>query len=358
MEYSMLPAALRFCGAATLYEMHRGNFDAARGYLWTLVKLVAEQKPEPLMVCQIARDGCANVAFDTTWQALQAPGWNDTQFAALQAAWEGCDFPKDMGLAMEMERALTFDFFEQIKSSNAKLAFAANQRDTPEAMYSKPMPELRTHGLVLRAIHLPFWRALWADQDELHALARWQVMIRRERLVRTSSWAALSGQPRVEDEFGYGEFMGTQSQADWYDGLRFLFSCDSFSIDDSFQIDDGLIRRAVCAQVQQQMAITAIAIQRYRLQTGILPADMAALVPKYLSSLPRDGMDGKTLRYKLKEDGGFVLYSVGLDGKDDGGSNKPLHKIEYNTIWDCQDAVWPEPATDQEALAAMESAKD
>jgi hypothetical protein len=152
--------------------------------------------------------------------------------------------------------------------------------------------------------------------------------------------------------------MGTQPDANWYDGLRFLFSCDSFTIDNSIQIDDGLISGAVRAQVEQQMAITAIAIERYRLQTGKPPAELGTLVPKFLSSLPRDGMDGNTLRYKLKPDGGFVLYSVGLDGKDDGGNNKPLIKSQYNTIWDCRDAVWPEAATDQEALAAMKSAKD
>jgi len=54
-----------------------------------------------------------------------------------------------------------------------------------------------------------------------------------------------------------------------------------------------------------------------------------------------------------------VLYSVGLDGKDDGGdSTLVFDKRSYPRIWNGRDAVWPTAATDEEALAAMQSAKD
>ena len=117
---------------AALYEMRRGNLDAAGGHLCAMVKLSSDQSPEPLVICQLVRDACATMAFDATWQALQAPGWNDAQLAAMQAAWEACHFAKDMGSAMEMERALAFDFYEQIKSSKAKLASAVNQREAAD----------------------------------------------------------------------------------------------------------------------------------------------------------------------------------------------------------------------------------
>jgi hypothetical protein len=43
------------------------------------------------------------------------------------------------------------------------------------------------------------------------------------------------------------------------------------------------------------------------------------LVPRYLSEVPNDPFDGKPLRLKHTEDG-LVIYSVGLDGDDNGGN--------------------------------------
>jgi len=339
--------------AAAYYEMHRGHIEAAGGQLCALVKLAAEQQPEPLVICQLVRQACAGIAFDATWQGLQARGWSDSQLAAWQAAWEGCDFAKDVGSAMAMERALNLDFYEQVKSSKVKLAFAVDQRESAAEIAGGAFGSLSSHGFVLRYLHLPLWRVAWADQDELFSLNDWKISIQREKIARTNSWAALSSQSKAGEALVPLSLLSNENQMGWYDRLRFLFSSEGFSI------NDAVIRKAICAQVQQQMAVTAIAIYRYRLQTGKAPADLAALVPKFLSVLPRDGMDGKILRYRVKADGGFVLYSVGLDGKDDGGdSTLVTGKMSYRQIWDGRDAVWPEAATEEEALAAMKGAKD
>ena len=41
-------------------------------------------------------------------------------------------------------------------------------------------------------------------------------------------------------------------------------------------------------------------------------------MPKYLPAIPEDIFSGGPLRYK-REGPGYVLYSVGRNGKDDGG---------------------------------------
>jgi hypothetical protein len=65
-----------------------------------------------------------------------------------------------------------------------------------------------------------------------------------------------------------------------------------------------------------------LAIQRYRLATGMLPDALADLVPTYLDAVPKDPFDGNDLRYK-KLDTGFVVYSIGEDRSDDGGKERP-----------------------------------
>jgi hypothetical protein len=56
-------------------------------------------------------------------------------------------------------------------------------------------------------------------------------------------------------------------------------------------------------------------------------------------------LSAKPLRYRLKLDGSYVLNSVGLDGKDDGG-DPGLALSATPGLWGGRDAVWPSPATE------------
>ena len=68
-------------------------------------------------------------------------------------------------------------------------------------------------------------------------------------------------------------------------------------------------------------ARAAVAIERYRLATGRLPDQLEGLVPKLLERVPSDPFDGQPLRYR-RTDPGYILYSVGEDGHDDGGRER------------------------------------
>ena len=59
-----------------------------------------------------------------------------------------------------------------------------------------------------------------------------------------------------------------------------------------------------------------IAVEEYRLTQSGLPETISALTPK---PIPLDPFDGQPLRYR-KLAKGYVVYSVGEDGKDDGGT--------------------------------------
>lgn len=71
-------------------------------------------------------------------------------------------------------------------------------------------------------------------------------------------------------------------------------------------------------EVWIQLAATALAVERYRLAHGSAPETLSQLVPGYLAAVPPDPFDGTPLRYKSL-DHGFMVYSVGENGKDDGG---------------------------------------
>ena len=62
----------------------------------------------------------------------------------------------------------------------------------------------------------------------------------------------------------------------------------------------------------------AFALAAHRKAEGRYPAKLADLAPKYLATVPGDVFSGKELIYKPDENG-YLLYSVGANGKDDGG---------------------------------------
>ncbi len=62
----------------------------------------------------------------------------------------------------------------------------------------------------------------------------------------------------------------------------------------------------------------AFAVERFRKSHGRWPDSLAALVPEFLGELPTDPYNGDPLKYRRLKDG-VVIYSVGPDGKDDGG---------------------------------------
>jgi hypothetical protein len=62
----------------------------------------------------------------------------------------------------------------------------------------------------------------------------------------------------------------------------------------------------------------AIALARYQRDKGAYPKKLEELAPAYLAEIPPDLFTGKTLKY-LPSDNGYLLYSFGVNGRDDQG---------------------------------------
>jgi hypothetical protein len=64
--------------------------------------------------------------------------------------------------------------------------------------------------------------------------------------------------------------------------------------------------------------LVAFALEAYRGEKGAYPKTLDVLAPKYLKQIPGDLFTGKALIYRPAADG-YLVYSVGINGKDDGG---------------------------------------
>jgi type II secretory pathway pseudopilin PulG len=73
-------------------------------------------------------------------------------------------------------------------------------------------------------------------------------------------------------------------------------------------------------ETQNRLLAATLALQAYRLDHGRYPDSLSELAPRCLSRVPDDPFGLNTsLRYR-RVGASYLLYSIGPDGKDDGGA--------------------------------------
>jgi len=75
------------------------------------------------------------------------------------------------------------------------------------------------------------------------------------------------------------------------------------------------------AVARGRMTVTTFALVAYRAEHGAYPRELAALKGKYLAKIPDDPFANAPIRYR-REGKGFILYSVGRNGRDDKGQTR------------------------------------
>ena len=288
------------------------------------------EKDEPTLVAQMIRVAVAGLGLATTWDALQAPGWTEPQLERLQKAWEPVDLVEAVEKGVVGARASGYEIFVLVRRRSGPQAsrFLRTSWNIRSSSSKPTFEDVATDYLCF-----PAYKLIGIDADELFYLKTMQEGITALRLV--------------------------QAHRPWPDVKQALFKAVSpvyqlTNVLDRFRYPLSLIAipnypkacgTAIDVETERQMTLAVIALKRFQLRHGQLPPDLEALVPELLPALPYDYMSAKPLRYLLKPDGSYVLYSVGLDGIDDGGDPSPAPGGSPG-LWGGRDAVWPSPATE------------
>jgi hypothetical protein len=85
---------------------------------------------------------------------------------------------------------------------------------------------------------------------------------------------------------------------------------------------------------QKSCAKLAIALRLYRMKNGHYPEALSALAPEFIDKLPVDPFSGKGFIYR-REGKGFIVYSAGQNGTDDGGVEDPKNRDVGDIVWKC-----------------------
>jgi hypothetical protein len=83
-------------------------------------------------------------------------------------------------------------------------------------------------------------------------------------------------------------------------------------------------------ETQLEITRTALAVERFRIAHGRLPQSLDELVPEFVPSKPLDPFAENTaLKFTLKNRG-YALYSIGRNGKDEGGTTQTNQYSQTN----------------------------
>jgi hypothetical protein len=333
-----LETGARTLGAAAICDLHNGNPASAITNICVLLSLVRETHDERLIRSQFIRMRMASIAMSATWEMLQATNLADKDLACLQRAWETVEYINAFSDAMLMERASMDAFFVSGQKSSSYFLWQLG--------YSQGLwHDLKVNTLNHVGMQI-MWRTKWKYSNESDLLHDDESIIELLRTVQTNG-------------FFYPGFGDLEKRLD--EASDQSESTSDFLVTDLNRIGAGTsyscfsdLDKMMNAEASRRLGITAIALERFKIKHERYPEKLIELAPEFLQSASLDIVDGAVLRYHLNGDGAFLLYSIGKDGKDDGGkvsgssgvieTGLNSHWLDYRT----QDLIWPQPATPAE----------
>jgi hypothetical protein len=267
MEHFVLIKWLfRFLTLHAQAEMVAGQTDRALEDINVMFRLDDGLKEEPLLISQLVRYASATILLQPVAEGLAEGRWSDAQLRALQERLGQMDVLASTVQAFYGERDI-----------------CANP--------SFDGPAMKPRG--------------WFRLEQLNINKAFQ-----ELLLPRINLAAREVNPAVGhacdlamSNFTQGIFIHHRIMAAML--LPSLF---------------GAARHAAETQTDVDLVTVACALERYRLAEGNYPDQLAALTPRFIAALPHDIINGQPLKYRRASNGKFILYSVGWNGKDDGGA--------------------------------------
>jgi len=336
----------------TMCDLHEGDAASATTNLCAMLALVRGMQEERTFLSQHTRQFVASVAAEGTWELLQSTNVTDGELVLLQRSWEQVEYIKAAEKTFQVERACLESTIRKMRASGAEVnrvvgLYSFTNRSGSEASGNWLQDFKHAWRGTKRARAKILWRSSWSYSDELLALQADQIILETMRNIETNQVF----NPADTNMLNQLQALGITNDPDaWFLKPYKRFFRQMFSED--VNVSSHTVAWTMAPEACRRVDITAIALKRFQLKHGRFPKTLSELTPEFLSKVPLDPVDGRPLRYRLDADGRFTLYSVGENGKDDGG-DPTLGKGVKTTFFywqnpDALDWVWPQPATEEE----------
>ena len=104
----------------------------------------------------------------------------------------------------------------------------------------------------------------------------------------------------------------------------------------------NMLEDTMQAIARSRITCAALACKLYYNDQGHYPETLEDLSPGYLEETPEDPATGAPLKYQRFREGGFVIYGVGKNGKDDCTVSSTYEDFK-NLVENVDDILWLEP---------------
>ena len=268
-------------------ELNDHQSAAALDDVKLLLRLDDLLRQEPLLIEHLVSLAITAIALQPIYEGLAQHRWNDAQLAALEQALAAEDFLADYEVALRGERTFAIDSFENQRITCKYKTVEVNDDRPREA-----------------TINLRWTPSAYFYQNEL-ACARGIDEYLLPLVNVTNRTVSPTAVRQTEAEL--------QRQAKHFSPYKIqtLMTLPA--------VIKGL-KHFAAIQSSADLALVACALERYRLARGEYPETLDALAPPFIEKLPHDVINGQPLHYRREAGGRFILYSVGSNEKDDGGT--------------------------------------
>jgi hypothetical protein len=262
-------------------NMHHGQQDAAVESVLAMFAAARSLEQEPILISQLVRMALDGKAREQLAWLLSVTSLDDDQLARFDADLAASDYQKSLHRGLLGERAFGIQLF----ADPAKLGPEANSVGTiPQFTLGLTRASDETLYLQIMA------QAIGAADNT--GPARTQTIADADAMVKQ-----LAGQT----------------------GAKLRFPITLLMVPALSSFVDAVSRN----EAHRDATRLAVAIARFRDKQGVLPSTLDELVPRFIDSLPIDPYSGKSLLYLNADANEYVVYSVGNNGLDDGGSSEP-----------------------------------
>ncbi|MFM8360968.1 MAG: hypothetical protein ACKOET_20640, partial [Verrucomicrobiota bacterium] len=265
-----------------------GQTNLAASDLRCAFRLSRALATEPLLISQLVRFAQATTALASLQAGVHAHAWSDADLAWVQHEIRSWDFLAGARLAFEGERA----------GVNTTLDAMTGQPELAETLFD---PTTSPVGPLGKRLSRGFIR-----QNQI-AINRHHTAVLQELRATDATGdlrALLARLDSLQDR--------TLAEASGFSPYRVFVRL-------LIPATRNAVEKAARAQALATLGDLACALERHRLAHGSHPASLQKLDPRFLAGPARDPLTGQPPAYERLADDSYRLWSVGPDGRDDGG---------------------------------------
>ncbi len=282
-----------------------GNVDAARARVMLLLDLADRVKEAPTVIASLIRESIVMLAVTAICDGITEGLWSDEALVEIGDRLADVHFAIDLQQSMREERVLFTEMMLGILRGGAGVPEGDSNQVRVDSNQTQSFRGYLFRGLSKSAA---MTQELIEAMNDLHSAPG-----------VVDGVAGIVAEAKKE----------SSSRLKWAPVRLANLLLPSYYL---------VARRTIYDQARVDQTIVAIAIERFRLRNGRLPGQLRELVPDFLEVMPPDLVTRHALRYRAADDAtGYLLYSVGWNQVDDGGSSVRPKERAFDKA---EDWVW------------------